>query len=241
MTEITHQKARTLLEIAAGQTLLASDQAALDAHLAACPECRAYAGRLAGLEDGLRRILHGKWDGFHPALDLQAIRNPSPAKLVWYNLFSRTNALAKVAIVATLLLGYFVIVSLVGIHVPIENTETPTALPTPNSLTLTSDISPTLSAAFADTHPASVACKTVVYTVRENDTLASIAVRFGITKETIIEYNKDAGNLAVNSVYRGMQLSIPLCDTTPSRTASLPGRVLTTTPINATIFPVQTE
>jgi len=241
MTEITHDKAHALLDVAADRSLGLSDQARLDAHLAACQECRTYAGRLADLENGLSRTLHAKWDKFRPDLNLQAIQNPSPAKLVWYNFFSQTNALGKVAIMATLLLGYIVMINLVGIRVPITDNETPTALPTPNSFTMTLASSPTLLARSASVDSTSLACELVVYIVRENDTLESIAVQHGITVKEILAYNDQDADLTANALFTGMELVIPQCEGGPTRTASLPSKELTITPINGTLFPDHPE
>lgn len=241
MVEITHHKARALIQAAADQTLGPAERSTLDAHLTKCKQCRAYADHLTGLEANLRKALHTRWDTYRPNLNLQAIKHPSPAKLVWSSFFSQTHALGKVTVMAALLLGYFVIVNLIGIRTPISSDETPTALPTPNGFTSTSATSPTPSIQSALTDWTSQACKTVTYVVQENDTLASIATQHEITKETILEYNKDADSLVSNTVFTGMELVIPLCEKAPSRTASLPGSVLTITPINGTIFPDQPE
>jgi len=206
-----------------------------------CNACRAYADHLIDLETNLRMALHTRWDHYRPNLNLQAIKNPSPAKLVWNSFFSQTQALGKVTIIAALLLGYIAIVNLIGIRIPISTDETPTALPTPNGFTSTSASSPTPSIQSTLTDWTSRSCKTIIYVVQENDTLDSIAVQHGITPETILEYNKDVDSLASDKVFLGMELVIPLCEKAPSRTASLPGSVLTITPISGTIFPDQPE
>ena len=232
MFEITHLKAQTLLQAAADQPLGADDKSALDAHLAKCKECSNYAKSLTNMEASLRRILHAQWDLQRPNLNLQAITDPSPTKLIWNNLLSQTHALGKVTIVAALVLGYVVISNLFGIKSPLSTDETPTTVPTPSELSLALAISPTPSAQFTLTGLTTQACETVIYVVQENDTLEYIALLHGTTKEAVQEYN----NLTSNTVFTGTELAIPLCKSTPSKTATT-----TTTPLNGTIFPTQPE
>ena len=81
------------------------------------------------------------------------------------------------------------------------------------------------------------ACETITYIVQADDTFESIAVRHGTTKDVILEHNKMyTGFLNANRVFTGMELAIPLCNSTPSRTATT-----TITPLRGTIYPVQPE
>jgi len=232
MIEITHQKAHTLLQVAVDQPLGTDEKSALEAHLAKCKECSAYASELTNLEVGLRRIMHAQWDTQRPDLSLQAITHPSPAKLVWNNFLNQTRALGKVTIVAVVVLGYVVIANLFGIQLPLSADETPTTVATPSELSLSLAISPTPSAQLALTGLTTQACETVTYVVQANDTLEYIALQYGTTKEAIQAYN----NLTSNTVFTGMELAIPLCMGTPSQTVTT-----TITPLNGTIFPAQPE
>lgn len=241
MTEITHNQARTLLQAAADRPLGLAERSALDAHLAACNECGNYAGQLARLESDLRETLQAKWDGYRPSLNLQAIKNPAQAKPVWKNVFSQTNALGKVTLLTALLLGYLLVANLVGAGMPVSERSTPTALPTPNQSSSVFADSPTPSTQSATLQLTSLSCETILYIVQVDDTLDSIAVRYGITKEDILEYNKDQTSLFSNTVFTGMELIIPLCRSTPSFTASIPANTLTITPIGVTILPDQPE
>ena len=66
MSTLTHVEARQLLHH--GRPGLANKEAAaLDAHLAACAECRAYAADLDVLAPALTRALHARWDHQAPA------------------------------------------------------------------------------------------------------------------------------------------------------------------------------
>lgn len=237
MTEITHKAARALLQAALDRPLVATERAALEAHLTGCEECGEYANRLANLEEKLRGVLHVKWDNARPDLNLQTIKNPSLVKLLWINLFRQSQAFGKATVIAALLLGYFVIVNLVGVRVRITSDETPTVLPTPNILVLNSATSPTPSLQTSLTGNTVQACKTVLYVVQENDTLESVAIRFGTTIEAILESNPEDNSLTANMVFTGMEIRIPLCESTPSRTASVPADMRTTAPPNGTILP----
>jgi LysM repeat protein len=237
MLEITHQQARRFLQTAADQPLGADEKSALDAHLAICTDCSTYASNLTELEARLRSVLHAQMDSQQPALDLHAITYPSSAKFAWKYFVYQTHAMGKITIVVALLLGYFVIANIFGIKLPISERETPTILPTPNALALMNATSPTPSIQSTLTGSTVQACETLAYIVQADDTLESIAVRHGTNKDMILEYNKMyASFLSANTVFTGMELAIPVCKSTPSRTATT-----TITPLSGTIYPVQPE
>jgi hypothetical protein len=239
MSEITHQKAHMLLQSAADRRIAPEEESALDAHLGKCEECRNYASDLTNLEAGLQSALHAQWDHQQPKLDLQAIANPTPAKLMWVNFPSLTHSIGKVTIAIVLLLGYVMLANHFGIQIHNLNNETPTNLPTPNELVLSFNISPTPSAPnqLAMTKLTMQDCDVISYIVQATDSLESIAIEHGTSKELIMEYN----NLATEVVFSGMKLFIPMCGSTPSRTASLPGNLITNTPIKRTILPDNPE
>jgi LysM repeat protein len=162
-------------------------------------------------------------------------------KLAWRNLFHPTHAFGKVTLIAALFVGYFVIVNLVGIRGLSSNNETATVLPTPNGLVSNAATSPTPSMQTTLTDLALPACKTVYYVVEQNDTLESIALRHGVTKEEILAFNPYDINLTANTLFSGMSLRIPVCEGTPARTAKVSGNTLTITPIKGTSFPEQPE
>ena len=237
MTDITHQKARTLLQAAADQMLIPEEKSALDAHLRACVECSEYKKNLSALGTGLHRVMHVQWDDQQPDLNLRGILNPSPGKLIWNNLFGQTGLMGKATIVAALILGYFVIANYFGIRLPISNDETATILPTPGEYASVQPTSPTPSTPTSLTGATTQTCETVTYYVQENDTLAYIAFQHGTTQEEILKYNQ----LSSNTVFIGMELDIPLCDNTPARTATILNNAITAVPVNGTIFPTQPQ
>lgn len=238
MPEITHQEARVLLQAATDQVIASDENNALNAHLAQCKVCTDYAKNLVDLEANLRRTMHANWDNQQPNLDIQAILNPHPVKLLWNSFVSQTHTMEKVGVVIVLLLGYFFIVNLVGIQFPITKEKTPTPLPTPNGQPVVFSNSPTPSVNPSLTKVVSPACETtIMYLVQEKDTLDSIAYRHGITKEVILAYN----NLNSSTVFTGMELLIPLCDSTPAQIATIPKNTLSLTPLVGTILPTQPE
>lgn len=235
MFDITHQKARLLLQFAADQMIEPDEKLALEAHLQKCKECRNYANSLTNLETGLHNTLHARWDDQQPKLDLQAITNPSPAKLIQINVSSLTQSMGKVTIVVALLLGYFMLANHFGIHIHSLNNEIPTNLPTPNESVLFFNTSPTPSAPtqLTMTKLTTQDCDVITYIVQATDSLESIATKYGTSKELIMEYN----NLTTDFVSPNRGLFIPLCKSTPSHTASIPSNSITNTPIHGTILP----
>jgi LysM repeat protein len=200
-------------------------------------ECHAYATNISALEASLHRAFHTNWDNQQPNLNLRNITNPSPAKLLWKNLFGQTGVMGKATFVAALVLGYFVIAIFFGIQTPISSDKTATILPTPNESAFGYATSPTPSAQISLTGSTSQACETISYRVQENDTIESIAFHHGITINAILEYN----NLISTTISIGAELIIPLCQITPSHTAPILENMITITPVNGTIFPTQPQ
>lgn len=69
MTAISHDQARQYMQPGIAAQLTDAQRATLDAHLAACPACRAEAEALAALDARLAGALHARWDGVQPAKD----------------------------------------------------------------------------------------------------------------------------------------------------------------------------
>ena len=238
MSEMTHQKARALLQSAIDQPIDPEAKTALEAHLAVCEACDHYARSLADLEVHLRRVLHANWDKQKPEISLQAIIDPNPAKLLWNNLFGQANFMSRVTIAVTLLLGYIVIASIFGIKSPISNNNTATILPTPNEAALAFSTSPTPSAPPASTltDAATQGCNMVNYTVQKTDSLESISREHNISKDLLMQYN----HLTSDAITPGTHLIIPQCEGVPSLTATL-SKNNTSTPLIGTLFPTQPE
>jgi LysM repeat protein len=235
MPDFTHQKARTLLQTATDQQLDAQEKNLLDSHLSDCKDCSAYANDLFNIENRLRRVMKTHWDKPRPHLNLQTILRPPRAKRIWNNVFSRTNAMGKVTIVTTLLLGYIVLANLFGIQLPVLENKTPTAAPTPNEVKAIFATAPTPYAQFTLT--SAQKCEAVNYIVQSPDTLESIALQFGIQKSVIMEHN----NLSTENISPEMKLSIPLCKSIPTDLGTITSLTMTITPLNVVTNTYQPE
>ena len=62
MTMLTHEEARRYMQAAADKRLSAQERKALEAHLAECPECRAYSVEIESLQFTITRALRARWD-----------------------------------------------------------------------------------------------------------------------------------------------------------------------------------
>ena len=237
MIEISHQKAQAFLQAAADSILPANSKVQLDAHLTACKDCREHKKNLRNLEDNLQRISHEQWDNYQPNLNLKAITNPSATRIVLGSLLGLTQGMGKATIVLALVLGYFLIVNLVSDQKFASQTEIPTTLPTPNALVFSAAKSPTPSSPSTLTGLTTQGCENIDYVIQADDTLESIALQFGVSKETIIKHN----NLKTDDLSPGKELLIPLCNHTPSHTASTADNTLTITPLIGTLLPTQRE
>ena len=82
--------------------------------------------------------------------------------------------------------------------------------------------SPMPSATLSEAEATEAACEKLTYTVKENDTLSTIAANYAVAIETLKEYN----GLTSDIVYQGQALVIPLCARLPTAgptpTATLP-------------------
>jgi hypothetical protein len=83
VVRLSHQDARRYLHQAADGDLSAEVEARLQAHLAECAECRAYADELQAVELLLTRALHARWDHRRPARALNPRLAPQPRAATW--------------------------------------------------------------------------------------------------------------------------------------------------------------
>jgi LysM repeat protein len=237
MVEISHRKAQSFLQSAVDDLLSAEDQTLLDAHLAQCAACRAYAKKVLELEDNLRKVTHTNWDKQQPKLNYQAIATSPATKPIWKDVLNLSQGLGKYTVIAALIAGYFLIVSLNINQGSTPNSETAAILPTPNGSEFDTDKSPTPSAQFTLTDFQTQACESVIHVVEPSDTLAGIALQYGVAIDVIMEYN----DLVNSQIAAGMNLNIPLCESTPSRTASTPNNTMTVTPLGDLLYPTNPE
>jgi hypothetical protein len=84
---------------------------------------------------------------------------------------------------------------------------------------------PTPSIQYTATNSLALHCQEILYTVQENDTLQSIAEEHGTSKELIMQVN----NLNTEVIQPGLELLVPVCESTPTSTIYPP--TFTITPI----------
>lgn len=224
MEPITHQKARSLLQAATDDKLKENEQVELNAHLANCQECSEYAQNIRVLKTGLSCMLHARWDNNIPKLSIAAIKDRS--KIVARQ--NRTTKLiGRVAVIPMLTLLYVLAVNSIGQqnHVPAVSAMSPISpsapLYTPSPQNTTTRSNPT-------------ECHDVAYVVQENDTLPSIAAKFGVSKETLLKYN----HLTSEAIYTSMELILPVCDGTPENSTTTPTITSTFVPLLESTSPI---
>lgn len=234
MFDLPHEHARTLIQSAADQMIDPESRTALDAHLAQCKECRAYARSLANLEASLRTTLHARWDRRRPTLNLYQILNPSPVKIIASSITNLSQSISKATVMVALFLGCVALASHFSFQIPNSHKNSPTTIPTPNEDAFFLLASPTPSAPIQKTQAgqSTQVCPDIVYYVHTTDTVENIAIIFGVSKELILEHNE----LITDIVSPGMKLHIPQCNNTPAYTASVPYNYFTITPGNVTLF-----
>jgi len=208
MQPITHQEVRALLQAAADVPLPAAQQAAVDAHLGECRDCRAFAARLEVLQDGLRRVTRLHWDRQPAPLPLQAIKERS-GRVKRRKQINET--LGKFAVVPLLAFAFVLAVRMVAPQQLAAGTAVLT-IQTPQLALRT----PTPVYQNTSDGPDTVVCQRLVYIVQPGDTLDGIAAHFGVPQETILAYN----GLASDKLQPNTTLNIPLCGHTPTGTST---------------------
>ena len=211
LSPITHAEARRLINFNSDQVLDVGSYSILNAHLNACVECRSYASELDEVENILR-TLKQKWNQ-HPA-PLHIVQIKSQNKNVSFGLAKNLTMTSMTMMVLA------VIVMSIGIwQFSILNSALPAtplmAIPIPTPSTYLTSAKATI-----------LNCDYVPYQVQANDTLDNIALQFSVPKETIMDLN----GMKEEKIEPGTQLSIPLCNHTPTVTINAPNTTITISP-----------
>lgn len=218
MMQISHEQAQAYLQADADQLLDSEKRALLDSHLASCDLCRAYARSLGKLEGALRNAMQVRWNASATRLSMEKIlgRRNAPAKFTFQRALSYASApILVAAIVALALMLSPSRSSLVAAtHTPIPAASA-LAAPTPSLQPVTASL------------PAAE-CEQMIYTVQPEDTLESIAEKFGVSMEAIREANPPPDADVISNT-----IIIPLCNSTPSLTPTT-ALTYTVTPFSAT-------
>lgn len=196
--QITHEHARKLIQFRLDGGLRSAEHETLSAHLQDCSECQAYAAEINEVETVLRPMLKRKWSAQPIPLSITSLRGNSQKTQAHNLLTMRTAAISLVFFAFFFTVWQFMLPS------PSAPSVMPLAVPSV----------PTPSAQSTSTEFTAEACDMIPYTVQANDTLSSVADRFFVSEELLMEFNQ----LHTGAVHPSMELVIPICTFTPTGT-----------------------
>lgn len=200
--QITHDKARELIQFSLDRVLQNAEKATLAAHLQDCADCRKYANELQEVESILLPTMKRQWNVHPIPLSIPLLMQGNSLKLHTSTLL----AIRRLALGLVFVALFFTAWNIASLG-PSPSGSTPLVVP----------VVPTPGARAAQstntTGPAED-CKMMVYSVQANDTLAEIASRFLVPEDEIIKIN----GLETDAVNSSTELLIPLCNFTPTGT-----------------------
>jgi hypothetical protein len=198
--QITHEKARELIQFDADQALNAEQKAILATHLRHCTECLTYAEEMREVEHLLLPAMRKHWHLQPIPLSIDALVTKRNAKIQASMLLTMRTAAISLALFAFFFSAWqFMVLGQQG-----SSLLPASVLPIP-----------TPSTQSTSTQTLFQSCAEISYIVQENDTLESIAAQFSIAKEEIMAMN----NMETEIVQPSMELMIPICGFTPTITA----------------------
>lgn len=217
--EISHEKARWLMELRTDSRLNEQELAMLARHLQDCVECRSYAGDMSQVESALTALFRRRWSHPPVPLSIPALRETTEK--------AKTDTLVTMRKIAMGLVVASFFFSVWQLALSSSSGSGPIPLiaapiPTP-STDSTSTSAPRLE------------CEMVRYTTRPGDTLEGIAAMFSTSVEEI----RAANALPGEPIHTGIELVVPGCRPTPTGTINSPSltrthlppwHLLTTTP-----------
>ena len=195
---MTHEEARTLIHLLLDAPLNNQQKKLLEAHLASCAQCRQYEDSLRSLEAILSPLLQRQWTQqpvpFPVGLVLSRNHTKTSDSMIWA---SRIAALGVMFMIFVFSAWQFTIGRPSGnpvqANVPL--------IPVPSTATQ-----------LVATNTLNETCEDSIYVIQQDDTLASIAMKFGTTKAQLIQANR----MTSETVRTGVKLIIPLCKPTPT-------------------------
>jgi LysM repeat protein len=195
---MTHEEARTLIHLLLDASLNNQQKKLLEAHLASCPQCKQYADSLRSLESILSPLLQRQWTQQPVPLPVGMVLPRHHAKTSdSMILASRIAALGVMFMIFVFSAWQFALarpgVNPVEANVPL--------IPVPST-----------STQLVATNTQNEACEDTTYVVQQNDTLGSIALKFGVSKAQIVQANQ----MRSEAVRTGATLMVPLCRPTPT-------------------------
>ena len=207
--QITHAEAHTLIQYDLDRTLDPEKQTSLFAHLESCASCRGYADTLRNVDDQLRHIMNNQWSQSPLPLSIDLLKTQLNLPRGTQNLFQLRTALVSMFLVA---FSFFIWqLTSPSSHPSVQSPSTIFPVPTPSTQLSTVSMEPTK-------------CEwMLLYQVKATDTLETIASKYSVSKQEIMEFN-GMGSEIINET---MELKIPQCNATPTVTAQLPTTTLT--------------
>lgn len=197
--QITHEEAHRLIQFEADGELKLQQRNMLASHLQECSTCQQYADSIETMESILRPMLQRNWNREHHPLPLRMLMARENSSVP-----ERLLMATRIAALAVVFLAFFASAwnfTLSSRRTPTPFLQSVPVIPTPFTSTMT-----------AGTQAGFENCTINIYTVQENDTLASIADRFAIPADHIRQINP----VRSETLTTGQVLSIPLCNLTPA-------------------------
>ena len=211
--QITHEKARQLIQFALDGGLDIPQKRLLDSHLATCRDCQRYADSMQNMESVLRPLLQRQW-------------NPQPLPLSTSVLTSRAHSKTSDAMVMATRIAAIGVMFAIFMFSAWQLTYSKPRSSSPIAASVPPIPMPSTSTELAATTETQT-CETTIYVVRDNDTLESVADHFAMSKEELLTAN----HMKTHAMQVGMTLMIPDCNYTPTANIS----TTTYTPILSTI------
>jgi hypothetical protein len=196
---LTHEEARRLIQFKADDSLSSIDNTSLETHLSTCLECQKYAADISELASTLPGLLHRKWNQ-HP-LPHSAGKTVSRKPIqVQQSLFFATRIIAMSVLCVAFLFNIWQF--------------TRSGRPGSNPTSAQIPMIPTPSAQSTVTKLLDQKCAPILYEVKQNDTLESLAKQYSVSTEEILRANQ----LRTPALTPSIKLSIPVCSPTPPGT-----------------------
>ena len=206
--QIPHAEAHRLIQLNLDRALNTEKQRLLSKHLQECETCRAYADRMLNVETVLRQVMNKRWDQPPLPLSMDSLRFQNIIQKDANSLFGLRTALASMILVAFAFFIWQLTTTVYHLSEQIPSSVLP--VPTPSNQFSTASLE-------------SPQCEWSLHKVESFDTLESIALQYLVSKEEIMTFNSMDSEL----VYESMELKIPQCNVTPTRTAHMPTTTLT--------------
>ena len=219
--QITHEQARKLIQFSLDGVLQTAERAMLSAHLQECLDCRDYANELKEVEANLLPVMKKQWKARPIPLSIPLLVQSKTSIINTSKLLTMRNAVLSLIFVAFFFSAWKFVAS--GLSASGQSPLVVPLVPTPS----------TQSARSTNTASSPENCEMLVYRVQPNDTLASLASHFQVPEAKLRQIN----GLSTDTLSSSMELVIPVCNFTPTRTIHPATFTATNTPIlRATMF-----